>query len=121
MSSAPYVSRPAEESATAAHVKIPLVGTDYLCAQFHISRNTLFEWVKIGRIPKGRRYGRKILWRADVIEALLGPGPAIVTESSLGDETAEDRDVPAHRGMRTAAQRRRANQKAARELEKKGI
>jgi hypothetical protein len=57
----------------------------------------------------------------DVIEALLGPGPGMAADAASGNDPAEDEYVPTHRGMRTAAQRRRAIERAERELEKKGI
>jgi excisionase family DNA binding protein len=46
-----------------------------VCAYLRCARTTLYLWVKIGRVPKPKRVGRRLLWEPAVIRGLVETTP----------------------------------------------
>ena len=53
-----------------------LLTTDQLCGLLHVSRSTVYGWVRQGRL-KPHRFGRAILFQEDEVMGRLGQLPAI--------------------------------------------
>lgn len=41
---------------------------------FHVSRSTIWRWVRNGQLPAPTQIGRRLVWRKDAVNALLDGG-----------------------------------------------
>ena len=38
---------------------------------FHVSRSTIWRWVRNSQLPAPTQIGRRLVWRKDIVDALL--------------------------------------------------